>query len=242
MRDALTPFRVAAPDRGADATMPVALPPRPRPDPAPAHPAIIDDGVGVGTRIVAWVCALALGIGGGYAGYVLATQKDTKAPSSTPPAAAVLRVSSVSAFDPEGDQEENSQDARLVNDGDVATAWSTEPYFNPTTAPKHGVGLALGLARTSRVSTVDITSPDSGYDVQIYVAPEPATTLAGWGEVRATGTNLGTAARIRLATKPPGQFVLIWLTRLPRSTETGPDSQPRFVGRIAEVAIRGTAL
>ena len=30
MRDALTPFRVAAPDRGADATMPVALPPRRR--------------------------------------------------------------------------------------------------------------------------------------------------------------------------------------------------------------------
>ncbi len=48
MRDALVPFRVAAPDRTADATMPVALPPRARQEPATSLPAIIDDGMSIG--------------------------------------------------------------------------------------------------------------------------------------------------------------------------------------------------
>ena len=50
MRDALMPFRVAAPDRTADATMPVALPTRPRQEPVTSLPTIIDDGMGVGAR------------------------------------------------------------------------------------------------------------------------------------------------------------------------------------------------
>ena len=42
MRDALMPFRVAAPDRTVDATMPVALPAQPRQQPVTSHPTIID--------------------------------------------------------------------------------------------------------------------------------------------------------------------------------------------------------
>ncbi len=244
MRDALTPFRVAAPDRGVDATMPVAMPPRTRAVPVAAHPNIIvDDGIGIGARIVAWVVALALGIGGGYAGFVLATEKNSNA-STTPSVAGTntISIASVATFDPEGDQKENDQEVALATDGQTATAWTTEAYFNPTTAPKHGVGLILDLGKPARIARVDITSPDRGWDAQIYVASPAAATLAGWGSVRATGTNLGTTARIGLATKPPGQFVLVWFTKLPRSPEASPDGRARFVGRIAEVSLRGTPI
>ena len=240
MRDALTPFRVAAPDRGADATMPVALP-RPRPTPAatPAHPVIIDDGIGVGTRVLAWVIALALGIGGGYAGFVLATDKSTAATHVTAPAPATLDILSVTTFDPQGDNHtENPAQAPRAIDHNPTTTWNTESYNQANMGGKGGVGLVLQLARTSRVTAVSLTSPDTGWDAQIYVAPESATTLAGWGTVRAADTNLSTTTDLRLATKPPGQFVLVWLTRLPRS----PDDQAHFVGRIAEVSVRGTSI
>ncbi len=246
MRDALTPFRVAAPDRGVDATMPVALPPRPRPTApaAAAHPVIINDGVGVGARVLAWVIAFALGIGGGYAGFVLATDSSSPAASPRVPATgpSTLEIRAVTTFDPDGDQEENDERAALATDGETATVWTTEPYFNPTTAPKPGVGLILELDGPSRVTSVDLTSPDSGWDAQIYVGASSAPTLAGWGEARATETGLGTSAEMRLPARPPGQFVLVWLTRLPRSESESTATQPRFVGRIAEVSVRGTSI
>ncbi len=247
MRDALAPFRVAVPERGADATMPVARP-RPRPTapaaaPAAAHPVIINDGVGVGARVLAWVIALALGIGGGYAGFVLATDSKTTTKTPTPASGpAVLKIVTVTTFDPEGDQAENDEQVALATDGQTATAWTTEPYFNPTTAPKHGVGLILQLSQTSRVTSVDLTSPDSGWDAQIYVAGSSATTLAGWGDVRVSGTNLGTSVQMRLPTRPPGQFVLVWINKLPSSSSESTPGQPRFVGRIAEVSVRGTSI
>ena len=245
MRDALAPFRVAVPDRGADATMPVARPARPRPAaaPVPAHPAIINDGVGVGARVMAWIVAFALGIGGGYAGFVLATDKTTVATPPKSTAAATLKIAGVTTFDPEGDNgNEHPAEATLAIDGDTASVWTTESYKQTNVGGKAGVGLILELATTARVSAIELTSPDSGWDVQIYVAPEAATTLAGWGTLRATGTNLGTSAALRLDTRPPGQFVLVWLTRLPQSSEESHPGQPAFVGRVAEVSVRGTSI
>ena len=244
MRDALTPFRVASPDRGADATMPVALPrPQPAPVAAAAHPVIIDDGIGVGARMLAWVIALALGIGGGYAGFVLATDKSTTASPEKSTAVAALKIVGVTTFDPEGDNgNEHPGEAALAIDGDPATVWTTEAYKQANVGGKAGVGLILELANTARVSAVELTSPDSGWDVQIYVASEAATTLAGWGTLRSTGTNLGTSATLRLDTRPPGQFVLVWLTRLPQSSQESRPGQPTFVGRVTEVSVRGTSI
>ena len=144
MRDALAPFRVAVPERGADATMPVARP-RPQPSaaaavPAAAHPVIISDGVGVGARVLAWVVALALGLGGGYAGFVLAT--DSKTTTKTPaPAAgpAVLKIATVTTFDPQGDNgSEHPDEAKLAIDHDVATFWTTESYRQANVGGKAG--------------------------------------------------------------------------------------------------------
>ena len=241
MRDALAPFRVAVPERGADATMPVA---RPRPSApaaalATAHPVIINDGVGVGARILAWVVALALGIGGGYAGFVLATDSSSPSKPAAPAAGpSTLKIATVTTFDPynfDGQPSEHPEEAKLATDGDAATFWTTDPYKQADVGGKPGVGLILELAQSSRVTSVDLTSPDSGWDAQIYVSGGNAPTLSGWGPSRATGTNLGTSAQMRLPEHPPGQYVLVWLTKLPPST-TG---QPSFVGRIAEVSVHG---
>ena len=248
MRDALAPFRVAVPERGADATMPVARP-RPQPSapaaaPPTAHPAIINDGVGIGARVLAWVIALALGIGGGYAGFVVATDSKTTTKSpSRPRGPAVLKIATVTTFDPAGDNgSEHPDEAALATDGDVASFWTTESYRQADVGGKAGVGLILELAEPSRVTSVNLTSPDTGWDAQIFVSGTSAPTLAGWGPERARGAALGTSAQLRLSARPPGQFVLIWLTKLPPATTGTTEGQPSFIGRIAEVSVRGTSI
>ena len=193
MRDALAPFRVAAPDRTADATMPVAMPPRPRtPAPTTASPIIIDDGMGVGARIAVWILALALGFGAGYAGYVLVT--DSGGSGSTPPPATSatqrIGITGAAAFDPVGGDGEHDAVVGRAIDGDRATFWDTESYKQADVGGKPGVGLVLTLAGAAEVRAVELGSPDTGLDVEIYVADTAPATLAGWGEPAATATDL----------------------------------------------------
>ncbi|MGZ6884848.1 MAG: protein kinase domain-containing protein [Acidimicrobiia bacterium] len=236
MRDALAPFRIAAPDRTADATMPVALPPRPRPEPVTAAPMIvIDDGIGVGARVLIWILAVGLGFGLGYAGYVVATgDNGTKKHASTPHTT-VLPISAIRSFDPDGDGAENDADLGLAKDGDETTAWATEGYLNPTTAPKHGVGFVLDLGRTAAIDSVRMTSPLTGWAASIYVAAAPATALTGWGQPVATGTGLGTRADLPLDHATNGRYVLVWFTTLVK------EADGRYRARVNEVSVRGVA-
>jgi serine/threonine-protein kinase len=240
MRDALTPFRVAAPDRTADATMPVAMPTRPRAEPVTSHPAIIDDGMGVGARLLLWLLALALGFGGGYAGYVLATDR-----SSSPKAAGTsstvqdLPIRAVTSFDPDSadaQKTEHPEETGNVIDGNPATEWTTESYLQANVGGKSGVGLILELAQPGRVSAVNLTG-SPGMNVEIYTANTSGTTLAAWGRPAGSGQGLDASATVAVQGRDPVRYVLVWLTLLPRSTAPGPT---RFVGRIAEVAVRGT--
>lgn len=241
MRDALTPFRVAVPDRGADATMPVAMP-RVAPSAttaavvvAPAIPSIINDGVSVGTRMLAWIGALILGIGGGYAGYVLATDTTSAAtPAAVSAGTKDLPILGVTSFDPDGDQSENDADLGKMTDGRTSTAWATEGYFNPTTSPKPGVGFVLDLGEPSKVRSLQFTSDLVGWDINLYVGSEKHTTLAAWGNPVANGSDLGLAADVPIDPPAAGRYVLVWFTKLVKE----PDG--RYRGRIVEVAVRGT--
>jgi hypothetical protein len=236
MRDALVPFRVAAPDRTVDATMPVALPTQARPQPATPHPVIIDDGMGVGARILVWVLALALGFGGGYAGYVLATD-DSSSPAAAPAdATETLPIAAVTSFDPDTTDQnktEHPDETANVIDGDTATVWTTEGYRQANVGGKSGVGLILELAGADRVSAVNLTA-DAGMNVEIYTSESAGTTLDAWGSPKGSGEGLGPSATIAVQGRAPVRYVLVWLTLLPS------DGSGRFVGRIAEVSVRGT--
>ncbi len=220
MRDALAPFRIAAPDRTADATMPVAIPTRARAasssaTSAPVSPIITDDGMGIGGRLLVWFLALALGVGGGYAGFAIATDKKKSATPAVRSRNTALPLVGVTAFDPEGTDGENDADVGLIIDGSTTTAWSTESYQNATTAPKRGVGFVLDLGRDSAVTTVDLDAVHPGWNTQIFVSSTSPTDLDGWGTQRAEGIDLTTHAAIELSTGPPGRYVLVWLTKLP---------------------------
>jgi eukaryotic-like serine/threonine-protein kinase len=236
MRDALVPFRVAAPDRTVDATMPVALPSLPRQQPVTSHPTIIDDGMGLGARLLIWALAIALGFGGGYAGYVLATD-DSTTPTAAPAATTRdLPIRAVTSFDPDTSDQSKTEHPEAtgnVIDGNTATVWTTEGYRQANVGGKSGVGLILELTDPGRVSTVNLTA-DAGMNVEIYTADTAATTLAAWGSPKGSGDGLGASATVAVQGRAPVRFVLVWLTLLPS------DGSGRFVGRIAEVSVRGT--
>ena len=235
MRDALAPFRIAAPDRTADATVPVAMPPRPAPAPAAAHPAIIDDGIGVGARILIWLLAVALGFGLGYAGYVLATNSKDGSPAKVATATGEnLTVARVVAFDPDGDQVEHDDEVGLAVDGDETTAWSTEPYYNPTMAPKPGVGFVAELAGSARIDEVTLTTPQPGWSASIYVSERSATTLDGWGQPVASLPDAQPTNRITIDPTATGRYVLVWFTELVEV----PDGN--YQAKVSEVTVHGT--
>ena len=103
---------------------------------------------------------------------------------------------------------------------------------------KPGVGLILGLSGPGHVSAVHLTA-DPGMNVEIYTSNTSGSTLEAWGNPRGSGNDLGASATIPVQGAPIARYVLVWLTRLPRAP-TSPDGSARYVGRIAEVSVRGT--
>ncbi len=240
MRDALAPFRVAAPDRTADATVPVAIQPRGEPRTAAvASPVIINDGISVGMRILIWALAIGLGFGGGYAGYVLATNdtNPTNTAVDTNANTEALEFIGATSFDPEGDNgAENESQAANVISGSSGTGWETELYRQANVGGKSGVGLVLSLSGPATIDTVAITTDAPGYSIEVYVSDTEPTTLAGWGDPQAEGADLGKVAELKLRDEPRGQYLLLWLTELPPAA----DQAGSFQGRITQVSARGT--
>jgi hypothetical protein len=93
------------------------------------------------------------------------TEPQPVGPNRTPRA---LRIASVTALDPTGDNTENSDQVRLAVDGSPTTGWSTEIYKEGVIEKKRGVGLSLHLAVPSRVRRLAITSAPVGATVVIY--------------------------------------------------------------------------
>jgi eukaryotic-like serine/threonine-protein kinase len=121
-----------------------------------------------------------------------------------------LDVVAVTDFDPLGRGGEHPELTANVDDGDPATAWTTEQYNSELTALKPGVGLVLTLASRSSVSEVEVTTPTTGWAAEIYVADAPAPDLAGWGEPRASETGL--SGDHTFDVDADGGAVLVWLT------------------------------
>lgn len=237
MRDALAPFRVAVPDRTADATMAVAVAPQPRPQPgtsAAASAVFIDDGMGLGPRLLIWFLALVFGAGAGYAGFVIATNKDSASAPSRPNRDTKLAVLAISAFDPAGGGDENDAELELGIDADTGTAWATEGYFNPTTAPKPGVGFVLDLGQPATARSLQFLTARPGWNASLYVGTSPSPDLAGWGSARGEGTDVGTDATIAVRTGAAGRYLLVWFTKLVAE----PDG--RFRVQVQDVSVHGT--
>jgi eukaryotic-like serine/threonine-protein kinase len=224
---AMRPDPTAAYPRGATATYPTFAPAPATAPPRRAAPARRSDRRSwPALALLVLVVAATLGLVGALLGRTEPARdlfRGTPLGGGDP-----LDVVAVTDFDPEGRGGEHPETTALVDDGDKATAWTTERYRSELTTLKRGVGIVLTLAGPSSVSEVEVTTPTAGWAAEIYVADAPAPDLAGWGEVRASGTGL-TGDHTFDVDGADGSAVLVWLT------DVGDGGQ----AELGEVVVRG---
>ncbi|MBO0844616.1 MAG: protein kinase family protein [Nocardioides sp.] len=186
--------------------------------------------------LVAFVIAFNLGRGRtplGTARDHQASGVQTQTPDATPTPSPIAGVTAHD-FDPQGtDGSENPEEAPNAVDGNPATFWQTSIYdqqFGPA-GLKTGVGLVLDLGASHQVSEVDLTTVGTPTQVQIYVLDHAPTSLQG---AKPAGRTTVTGTKGTVTVDPPatGQYVVVWLTRLP-AADGG------FRGGVAEAVVKG---
>ena len=156
---------------------------------------------------------LGVGAGGGY--LLVKDIADKKDGGGDGGNGAAVQIVDAHDFDPEGDnRQENPELTSFVFDGSPTTAWRTEHYSSRDLGgAKSGVGIYVVLGSETELSSVEITTQESGWSAEIYVANTPSDTLAGWGAPVVSGEDLGTSKTFDL--NKSGGAVLIWITRVP---------------------------
>jgi eukaryotic-like serine/threonine-protein kinase len=163
------------------------------------------------------VVAVALGVAGLLIKGTDATLFGSNTPGTTSPDnadAKPLAIAQVVDFDPPpGDGTEHHGEVGNAIDGNASTSWTSETYRSQDWGGlKPGVGLILELDKAQQIGTLEIETPSSGWQAQVYVANKAADQLDGWGSPAATVDN-GTSGTTRLTLDHKGGAVLIWFTR-----------------------------
>lgn len=130
------------------------------------------------------------------------------APQETPPPPRVgmLAASAVTTADPFGDGSENDDGAGAAIDGDDATAWRSENYFDGR-FDKPGVGLVFDLGTDRLVTGFRLETPHPGFSFTVAVGDDPSA-LADPG-----GPSYVSSALTRGAIEPvTGRYVMVWMT------------------------------
>jgi serine/threonine-protein kinase len=118
----------------------------------------------------------------------------------------VLGFDSVAPMDPYGDGDENKSGMPLVYDGDPATAWKSENYFDGT-LNKPGVGMLFDLGGARTVTGFRLQTPYPKYRFTVVVGNDPAA-MASAAQATFTATR-----DMRESIEPTtGRYVLLWMT------------------------------
>ena len=133
--------------------------------------------------------------------------------SSSPP-----HLTAIGAYDPygTGSPGENDAQASLATDGDPATSWSTEQYYDHPSLNKPGVGLVLDAGSSARVRHLVVTTTTPGFTAVIRAGdasggPFPDTV--------SSSLQVGRRARFTIS-GGKHRYWLLWITRLGGSYET----------------------
>jgi hypothetical protein len=146
-------------------------------------------------------------------------QATTPRPRGTPR----VRLSAVGAYDPEGDGHENDDLAPLAVDGDATTFWKTERYHS---FGKTGVGLVLDARRVRPISRVVVSTDTAGSSAEIEVGRNPN----GPFNLVTRAQPLTGTTTFKLAKRPIGRYVVVWITALPGSAGEAHVTEVRAFG------------
>lgn len=173
----------------------------------------------------------------------------TALPTQRPTAAESVEIDLViergRSFDPLGDDNddgepdgrrgrENNRDRALAIDGNQATAWLTDAYSTPDLDGKGGVGYLVNLGAPQNITSITVSLTQPGANVSIKTSDQIIADPDLWtsfGDVRVASDEVF----IRAPRPVTGQYVLVWLTRLP----VDPERPNSYQVGISDITIRG---
>jgi serine/threonine-protein kinase len=136
--------------------------------------------------------------------------------SSTTPVA----LESATAYDPEGDGEEEDEIEEYVIDGNPSgTSWTTEHYeseiFEGTkTGPDPGVGIYVTSEGAGTPDKMVVRTPTPGWNAQVFAAAAgPPEEIEEWGEPIGEVKNADKTAEIKLHLGSAAKYFLLWFTK-----------------------------
>ncbi|HET9655189.1 MAG TPA: hypothetical protein VFP72_07535 [Kineosporiaceae bacterium] len=150
-----------------------------------------------------------------------ATARHTSAPVTSPPTAqpspsASPQIVGAEAIDPQGDGQENNDQAARAVDGDTSTSWKSNHYATADFAGlKSGVGLVIKLASgSSAVQQVTVDVAGSGGAVELRTTPGPGVD----GSTVVATAPIESGHAVLTPDKPvDSQLLLLWFTKLPKA-------------------------
>ncbi len=150
-----------------------------------------------------------------------------------------VEITEASAYDPQGDGEEDDSTIGLAVDGNpTGTAWSTEHYDTPTfagtkTGPDPGVGFYVDT-EPAKPTEMIIRSPTPGWDAQIFAASGSAPeNLEDWGEPVGEAKDAAKIEEIELDVPKPAQHFLVWFTK----ASPARDQEGRYQVEVSDVKL-----
>jgi serine/threonine protein kinase len=142
---------------------------------------------------------------------------------------APVALESATAYDPEGDDEEEDEIEGLAIDGNPSgTSWTTEHYDSETfegtkTGPDPGVGIYVTSKAASTPNKMVVRTPTPGWDAQVFAAAAgPPEEIEEWGEPIGEVTNADKTEEIDLHLGSAAKYFLLWFTKAsPASDQDG---------------------
>ena len=214
LADALVPFVDTDPNHTAAllaAHPPGAVRAEPTPSDGTPRPAA---GRRARRGLPAAVLALVL-LAGAIAAFLggLLTRGEEEPP--VPERAPVLELdeTDLSAFDPQVGDGENEELLANLLDGDPTTYWQTEGYEGQSfeNYNKNGVGFMVDLGEPMLVEAVELQAELPGVDVELRLANQRPTRIAGTRLVTSEDEAAGQLDLRPLGGPEPARYVLVWL-------------------------------
>ena len=130
----------------------------------------------------------------------------TKRGSKPAAPARPVRLTGVTAYDPDGDGAEHDEDAPKATDGDLSTYWTTEHYDSFT---KPGVGLVLAAQSSVRVRRIALRTDTPGFTARI----ESGSSQSGPFEPVSPLRTVGSSTTFRVSGSA-ARYYVVWITKL----------------------------
>ncbi|MGW0789922.1 serine/threonine protein kinase [Streptomyces sp. NPDC002911] len=144
-----------------------------------------------------------------------------------------VSIATARDYDPQGtDGSEKPASIKNAYDGDASSYWSTDGYYTSAFGNlKDGVGIVLDLGKVQEVGNVDVSFLGGSTSVELRTADGSSIPQSPDG-FTAVAQGSGTKVSLRPDKPVQARYVLVWLTKVPLSSDDG-----RYRGKISDIKI-----